>query len=261
MSGHDSLGGFGRFKAHLQALGARKGKELYDVRPGLTAALHNFLHDLQGSTQVAPRDDDPENEGVQVILYDFIEIEESWETLQDISVYLDRYSYSDTRVTEVRHLRYHVANHLSEAYIMQERLLGLLKKVERTLKGGPMERQAKEVSTDLRTLISTVLKNAMTLRGEHTHQERISDPDLERLSIWEVVATADPAKHGPEFRAHLEKVRAHWKRQIAMGVGTIRALLDVYFDKLDSVVFAADGRFLLVGAPRTSPHKSHQRRH
>ena len=51
------------------------------------------------------------------LFLEFDEIVSSYQCLRDIEIYIRRFPYRDTGLSDLRYLKYHIENHLNEVYI------------------------------------------------------------------------------------------------------------------------------------------------
>ncbi len=171
----------------------------------------------------------------------FSEILRSAQVLNDIVVYLKRFPPG---ISRSRFLNYHVRSYLQEMYILRERLNALLKKYERW--NSPIVPNSNTFLTlsDCRNIIAKAFDRIVDLRGEDVHRRQFSDPELERLEGWEglVEGGVDPGKEWmtKAYEDQIKAARERWISQIETNNATIAQVLDIVFDSLSGVTFAAN---------------------
>jgi len=176
----------------------------------------------------------------------FSEILRSTQVLNDIVVYLKRFPPG---ISRSRYLNYHVRSYLQEMYILRERLNALLKKYERW--NSPLAPNSDTFTTlsDGRNLIAKAFDRIVDVRGGDVHHRQFSDPELERLEGWEglVEGGVDPGKEWmtKAYEDQIKTARERWMTQIETNNATIAQVLDVVFDSLFGMTFAANGEVII----------------
>ena len=102
---------------------AKKLIEEEDLKnnPEYLDVFKNHLLALKGPKQVA-RKITPHDIFFSKLMVGFNEIYDSYSSLLDIQVYIDRFPYCKTRVSKTRYIAYHMENYFNEVYILKERL-------------------------------------------------------------------------------------------------------------------------------------------
>jgi hypothetical protein len=212
----------------------------------------NYLYQLFGQSAPAPAaasdataDPGPIPERVRISsrLYPgFIEIMLSFQTLQDIPIYMRRYPPKLSPVGKVGYLRYHLENYLNEVYILRERLKTFRESVQRAYRQETGTGKFRQQFDSLKTVISH-LNTAVKIRGFHVHETRFSDPDLEKLERMAVLIIADAHPIvSVLFDEDIRRLRKEWIGALTKHNDTIQQMLDFYFGSLSDVVFDAQGR-------------------
>ena len=114
------------------------------------------------------------------------EIACSVESIENISVYVKIFPYSRYGVSKVSCLKYHVENYLNELYILKNRLISYLKIIDRSYSKSSIAKHVSETIFPLYSIVSKGMKNHIIIRGNHVHQNRYSDPEIDRLSTLEL---------------------------------------------------------------------------
>lgn len=188
----------------------------------------------------------------------FSEILRSAQVLNDIVVYLKRFPPG---ISRSRYLNYHVRSYLQEMYILRERLNALLKKYERW--NAPLAPNGDNfiMLGDCRRLIAKAFDRIVDVRGGDVHRQQFSDPELERLEGWEglVEGGVDLGKEWmtKAYENQIKAAREKWIAQIETNNATTTQVLDVIFDALSGMTFAAGGEVIF---PRSykPPRGRHQ---
>ncbi len=186
---------------------------------------------------------------VQVLFSGFMEITGSYERLEDIEVYIGRFPFSNTRISKLRHLQYHIENYFSEVYVLKNRLITYLDCIKKAYKSDPRCLKVRAETKRLRLIIEKTLENLVNIRGDHVHLSRYEDPDLDRLSLFEVLSHG-AQDEGPDMALkalhewNYKDTRRKWKRTISKNNLATRKLLDVYFSGLHQFLFDGKGKVL-----------------
>jgi len=170
----------------------------------------------------------------------FVEIQYSMLTLKDTEYYINCYSYKSKKLSRTRSLRYHIENYMQELFILRERLLLYLKKIDRFYrkdhKYADITKRTKHVSYYVEKSFEIITP----VRGTHVHQRRIYCPEIVRLEYYDVLATIRKdyiKKHNQEYK----KVRRQWVKRIKVLNEAISKLMDNYFYHLKKIIFLPDG--------------------
>jgi hypothetical protein len=213
----------------------------------LGEALWNHIFSLSGPTVVNRKLTDRDR-FFGKIFRGFLEISKSLETLEDISFYVGRFPFQKTRITAENYLRFHVEAWFAEMYILRERLTSYLKVVERQYKRDPHFSTIQARCRSLGDLITKTLQDVIALRGQHIHENRFSDDDMDRLDTLELLThdLDDVVKSLMHLHHRIEhrKVRRAWKDRIVANNKAVRELIDVFFDVLFPVVFDEESQAL-----------------
>lgn len=116
----------------------------------------------------------------------FVEIDNSFQVLGEIVIYIRRFPSNSSQISKTRYLHYHIANYLNEVYILKERLVSYGKVVTRAYRNDPRLKAMEQELTRLEKLPS-ILDSVIEARGSHVHVARYEDNDLDRLSLLELL--------------------------------------------------------------------------
>jgi len=207
----------------------------------------NLLYDLDGPT-IIDRTPSARERYVARLFRGMCEITRCFETLADIAVYINRFPYRGTAVTEVRYLRYHVENYFQDLYILRERLVSYLNVVTRSF---ARETDASEIKLKVNSLSSLVrgaLESMVQVRDAHVHEYRI-DPDdlwrLDELSLLVRAGSKDISEHFAEYyRSAYKSVRKKWRQTVMANNEQLGVLLDKCGSVLVDILFHKENRKL-----------------
>lgn len=166
----------GRYKymeVVLRVFGEKLDELTRENRDELGETLLNTLLDLDGPKRV---DSKPDRETIFLaeLFNGLSEIHNSYESLQDAELYVRRFPFGGTRITRDRYLRYVVENHLHEIYILKERLVKYLRRVERLYKKDKQLASIRRGAAPLYKLVSQSLSPLTTSRNTHVHNFRMA---------------------------------------------------------------------------------------
>jgi hypothetical protein len=235
------MSGFVKFQsAIIEAIRAHLRPLSEDDPEALGEDIQNRILGLNGATGVN-RNRTEKDQFIANTFLAFLEIANSFETLEDIALYAGRFPFQKTRITPERYLRFHVEAWLADVYILQLRLTSYLKVVERQHEKDPRLPAIRGSFQDLEELLTKTLKGVVEVRGQHVHRVRFSDDDIDRLGYIELLT------HGPDdgflrlmrllHRRVRRKVKKAWKDRLVTNNKAIPELLDIFFDALFPVVF------------------------
>jgi hypothetical protein len=241
-----SLKGLDKFQAALMNDGLPamvewlKSKKKADL---LMTEVHKHIFELGPPTP--PEKRTGRSNYYQLLTYHLAEIQTTLDTMRDIEFYMGRFPYSEEKVAKHRHLIFHVQAFLNELYILQQRLLGFLKFIERQHRKDTRLDNIKVVCEALRGFVTESMKKGVAIRGSHVHEWRLSDNDHDRLigiSLYtkmpnEEIQEAFAAYYDSEYK----KIRRRRREWVASGIGVSRELVDAFFDKLFKLVFDDKG--------------------
>jgi hypothetical protein len=181
----------------------------------------------------------------QLLTYHAADIQTTLDTMRDIEFYMGRFPYSEDKIAKHRHLIFHVQAFVNELYILQERLLGFLKFIERQHRKDPRLDNIKVACEVLNDFVIESMKKGVAIRGSHVHQWRLSDNDHDRLIGIDLYTKMPNEKIQEGFKRYYDseykKIRRRRREWVASGIGVARELVDAFFDELFKFVFDDKG--------------------
>lgn len=227
------VGSLEQFKGKLERIVLSDNDRTRAQWRGLDLALYRHWDFTMSDALEYSRAKHPQARAAARLLDGAGEVFESWERIQNIAVYVESFPYSGTRVTQIDHLHYHLANHFEEMYVLYERLntfLGVLRDACASPKASAaLDRRMGAMKREL--------EGAKATRGMHTHIRRFEDRHLSILQRAETLASYVPF-FGELFpRVWREKIK--WVHHNTRVVGRI---LDDCFRVVNVAVFEPSGR-------------------
>jgi hypothetical protein len=178
---------------------------------------------------------------VRQIHWGVFEIIDSYESLLDAEVYIRRFPYGKTRITRINHIRYVFANHLSEVYILKERLKAYLQTVENVYAKGLRRRLVRQITQYLFTFNTKSFDEIIAERGVHVHKARYDDMNLSRLGAIERLSKSNPEAIWKSYLDnYFEMVYRRIRKEKSMNCRpeiVPKKYIDEYFDRLYPVIF------------------------
>ena len=215
----------------------------------LMAEVHKHIFELGPPTPPAKRTG--RSNYHQLITYHLAEIQTTLDTMRDIEFYMGRFPYSEEKVAKHRHLIFHVQAFLNELYILQQRLLGFLKFIERQHRGDTRLDNIKVVCEALRGFVTESMKKGVAIRGSHVHKWRLSDNDHDRLIGIDLYTKMPNEKIQQAFKRYYDseykKIRKRRREWVASGIGVAQELVDAFFDELFKLAFDDKGSMAYPG--------------
>ncbi len=202
-----------------------------------------FVNQLLGSepTQLTgAKLDREDNLIVNKLFRPFYEIANSYESIQNIPIYIGVFPFQEKQVSKVSYIRYNIENYLQELYILRLRLLVYLTTIERAYKKSRISEKVSKKATNLKNLVEKMFENYIKVRGSHVHVARYADSDVDRLSLFEVLTKSSDDEFVKNIKLGRElvfrEVRKKWKRKIKNDSKEIHKFLEVYFDTIHEVI-------------------------
>jgi hypothetical protein len=178
----------------------------------------------------------------------FSEIASSFESIQNIPIYLSTFPYKKKGVSRCGYLKYHVENYLHETYILEMRLLTYLRILKRKYGNEKSGDLIKNELEKLEKFVRGSFKNLDTTRGSHVHARRFSDEEIDRLSTIETLSNSEDEQFvgiiNLIYDDAYKKARKKWTKTIDDNSASILKLLDIYFGILHKL-FIKRGKFIL----------------
>lgn len=170
----------------------------------------------------------------------FAEILGSVESLENIEVYIRRAPDGRLGVSKAAYLRYHVENYLAELYILRERLLAYGTFISRRYRRDHRKAEIVGTVSRNREAVADAFRGVTVARGRHIHASRYDDPELSKLSFFDVLRTGDEGMLWL-FEATYSEVRASKRHWVQTTNRTVKQLLDVCFGALKPLLFTQTG--------------------
>ncbi len=189
---------------------------------------------------------------VTKLFFGFSEIEDSFQLLQDIPIYLKRFPALPSMISKTLYLRFHIGSYLNEVYILQQRLKAYSKQVFRMYR--PLITTSSQENA-IKTILTSFQKINHT-RGSHVHERHYSDDDFDRLNTLKLLATHGGLEPLKKITIReLREVKQKWISIMANNVEEIEKLLNIYFEILHSVVFIENGIIWKLGKKKKELEK------
>jgi hypothetical protein len=186
----------------------------------------------------------------------FFEIAKSHEALLNGKVYISSHPFKRRKVSQGSYLRFIIETHLSEMYVLKERLVTFATVFKRKFKNDPLLKSEVRAKCDeLVDLVEQALGRAVRVRGYHVHNARLEDERLKQLDLLELVVKYGKPENIEALRAHSKnlgvRLRRTFRNEIIQNNARIQDLLDAYFGKLSPYVFdERTGRLIVPANPR-----------
>lgn len=211
--------------------------EADDGRLQQAAASHLF-----GGPSVPSQLDLTSDEALFIrFFHGFTDIQATLEVLLDLQIYVRRFPFRDTRVTKDRYLAFIVASHLSEIYILKERLKQYAELIKNSLNGRPEKADIARIMGPVFRALRDTFQHISQTRGNHVHERRYTDQGLERVATFELLARHGDPKYAHFLRSAYRTARSEWARTMRENQEAIDLLINHFFDAAWHCLFA-DGR-------------------
>jgi hypothetical protein len=221
------------------------------VEPHMGEMADRFLNHLLGDdvseTSLLPRT--KEYSVLWIIVKGTSEIQEAYESLLDVEVYIRRFPYKGTRVTKPRYLRSVIENYLNRVYVLKQRLKKFLQEIETLYAQGNRRKEVKKITQPLFTYLKNSLDNVVAIRGSSVHGENFNSKDLSQLDGLDFsVRTISGLSAQEAFQEFYDfqygKIRLKWVKDIKDLNRMLNGLLDEYYSKLYQVIFDSNGELI-----------------
>lgn len=177
---------------------------------------------------------------------DFLEIHNSLEYLKDFEIYISIFPYKKKGVAPLRYITHTIGNYLNEIYMLRERLRAFLNFLERRYKKNSIHKTLKSEIDRLQTLISESLEVIISLRGNHVHEKRYGDKDLEKLGLLSVLVEEKNIHPFPRmYEIEFKTIKKKWKKTIIENNTEIEMLLDFCFGRLGKIILDDKNKIIL----------------
>lgn len=169
------------------------------------------------------------------------EIIDAVDTIENIAIIIRSFPYKRQGISPVKYLKCHVENYFNELYILKSRMVSSLKLIERSYKKSDISEEVVKTVSTLLDIVSKIFDGYIKTRGAHIHEFRYSDADFTRMTMLELLSLGDKKDKFNSFMAGLSKeayraLRQKWVKKIKVDLKGIYDLLELYFEKLLSVL-------------------------
>jgi hypothetical protein len=206
-------------------------------------ALWNHLYDLPGPRQVGTKRA-PSEMYAGTVFEGLAEISTCIETLDVIKALVGRPPERRPHIPDERWLQFLVGSHLTEVFLLRERLKTYAKSIERAFKG---DTQFGEVRTRTSVLVAnaaSALAPILQIRNVHTHQRRFRDDGISRLEAMGLLLRNGDARFRSamkeQYRVEYAKGKKRWRYIITDNNKAVRKIVDTFFEGLYPLVFNTD---------------------
>lgn len=231
------MSGFNKFMNKFISVVTRTATELTkESRLTSNLEFHKVLSNLVGGEGFFGK-----------ISYGFIEVHRCLARLEQIEIFLKNYkdcvAFRRKGITNSVHLRYHVEKYLEEMYILKERLIAYSNILRKHYKDNPSG--VKGLKT-LEESVNRALGGIIEIRGLHVHQNRFIDEDINRLETYDLLLILKRSGMPPEFEKFVKiecnRVTKMWKDRVKSNNRAVRKLVDIYFTKVQTLIFDERGQ-------------------
>jgi len=183
------------------------------------------------------------------VFYGYIEIYDSYNSLNDIGVYIGRFPYKNTNISKVSCIRYHIVNYMNETYVLSQRLSTYLTRIGKLYRQDRRHQEVIESTKAIFKIVRDSLSGIVKTRGLHVHKSRYKDEDIERLNLLDLFVR----EGGIDFLGRLlpdfyeleyKEIRRKWKKIIKQNNEALRQLFDIYFGALLKILFDRNGNLI-----------------
>lgn len=206
--------------------------------------MGNIFFDRDGPKVMEKTKLGKEDELLSKLFKTFSEIAASYESMQNIPIYINSFPFKKSGITKYSYFRYHIEGYLHELYIYEQRLKTYLTIIQRIYRNSKIKSEVDDTARELKEIVSRSLNNPIKVRGAHVHVSRYTDKELDRLSLFDTLSRS-PDK---EFVQKLELLyklayrdtRKKWKDRINNNLKEISKLNDKYFGSLYKTITKND---------------------
>lgn len=180
----------------------------------------------------------PIEEFLMDITFNYFEIPETNYRLTMIATLIKQYpiqtSWKRAGITKIRYLRYHYENFLNEVYLFQERVLLLLKVIEKKCQKNQLSAEVTKI-VDVSKSFTKSLEGICTIRGRHVHLRRYKNKKIEQLEALELFSENKylDLLQKIEYR----KLRKELGNQVILIRDQLSKVLEQVLDEIDSITF------------------------
>ena len=208
----------------------------------LGKVIYNYIFEINGPKKISKKPSDKSIFLWNVLFRPLGEIIESFETIKNISLFINSFPYKTSKISKVKFLQYHIANYLNELYILQNRLKLYLTKIQRGYRKSNNHTIIKTMCKPLSENVNSIFKVKFDARGIHVHEKRYSDRELDRISSLELLTLgSDNNKERSDFIqlyfiTEYKKVRRKWTIRLKKDIKYLESILETYFEVLLTLI-------------------------
>lgn len=217
-----------------------------EVIKSLSANLQALMFE-EKTTHRTQRELPKEEKDFQKIIVGFSEIKFSFESLNDIPIYLSRLPNKSAGIPPDRFLQYHIANYLNDVYILNSRLNAFITIIERMYNRKNENSICASKIKAAKVLVSG-FDQIVNIRGKHVHSSRYDDDDFGRIRAYEFASHLDLGIKDVFFqmyRLYYKKVRKDWIARIETNNSKTREVVDTYFEILTPIIFSDNETWII----------------
>ena len=185
------------------------------------------------------------------LFYEFKEIKDTIESLQNITKYMSYFPRTDSRIEKINYFKFLIITNINETYVFKERVVKYLKQFMRLYGKSNKYPEMKKECNNLIKIVEKKLDNIKTIRNTHVHSYRYSNKDIERLEkidhileLLEDTKGVFPRGFIPSFDKEFKEIRSKWKNTFIENNQTIKEMLNIIFNMINKVVFTEDGKLI-----------------
>lgn len=235
----------------MKALGIHILPKLNQDKKALSDVIANEVLGLEGPRHVSS-DYSPLEFDLWRIYRGHAEVQKSIGALEDIAFYIGQFPYQGTAIPPSRYLRFHAEAHLSEVYILRERMTTLAKIVKRQLKRRQPPKMGPHDLDGVISLVENTLEPVVRTRGRHTHEQRLTDPEIDRMDTVALFIQFPEGGISNVARAYAMRAEREafqkWRRIVRGNNKAISKLKRSYDKVLHQAIFFSGSPFLRAAA-------------
>ncbi len=193
------------------------------------------------------------------LFWGFAEISKSVAVLEDIQRYISVFPYARYKIKRSSHLAYHYEHYLHEAFLLRERLTKHAKMIARAYRQDARRASVEKVMSALEEFVERALKKIADVRSSHVHQRRYEHPDIDRLSLFDLIEQTPPLNDAlgdiPQtfFKSEYRQLRKRWVKIVRDNNQYVKEMMDAYGEELVKAIYTGPDDALTPPDPYTPP--------
>ena len=176
-----------------------------------------------------------------VLFRPFLEINKSYQSMQNILVYISTHPYQKKKISIIDYFQYNIENYIQEIYIMKERLISYLRKLKHAYSKSKLFNEVKIGTNKLEAIIERSFEGAIKRRTYHVHEIRYSDRDIDRLSLFDTLSSSEDKKLARfmniGYTVAFKEIRSKWQKTIKNNSKEILHMIDLMFKKILEMIY------------------------